>query len=100
MTPTNKSIIETVAVISDKLDAISEYMAWMIRSEQRFRVGQRVEWSRKGRKAGFLRKNMINRRGTVKELSGFSIVVKLDGQKQQRSYHHSFFNQLTGMKLF
>lgn len=85
--------------IFKKLGALEGHMIWLIRSDARFRVGQRVEWSRRGREQGFPRRK-IAQKGTVKAISGFSIVVKLDGLKQQRSFHHAFFNPVSGGKLF
>lgn len=99
MNPTER-IKSVIDAISKKLDLIEEHMAWLITSEKRFRVGQRVEWSRKGVKAGLMRRKNVKKRGTVKSVNGFSIVVKLDGLKKPTSYHHAFFNPVNGPKLF
>jgi hypothetical protein len=85
--------------ISEKLRSIEEHMIWLIKPDTRFRVGQRVEWSRRGRECGHPRRK-IAQRGTVKAIRGFSVVVKLDGLKQPTSYHHAFFNPVSGPKLF
>jgi len=84
---------------SAKLSIIEENMIWVIRADQRFHDGQRVEWSRRGRRCGYP-KRKIAQRGTVINIDAFSIIVKLDGLKQARSFHHAFFNPVTGAKLF
>lgn len=96
----DKQIMDTIESITDKLSTIEAHMAWLIKPDVRFRVGQRVEWSRRGRNAGFNRRRKVAAKGTVKGISGFSLIVKLDGLKQEKSYHHAFFNPVTGPKLF
>jgi hypothetical protein len=93
---------ETKALLDEihkGLDSIDEHMAWLIRPESRFRVGQRVEWSRKGRRNGFPSRKCAQR-GTVLAISGFCVLVKLDGLKQEKEYHHGFFNPVVGEKIF
>lgn len=93
---------QTAAALSEinkRLDVIVERMSWLIKAEQRFKVGQRVEWSRQARRQGFPTRK-VAQKGTVKAIQGFSVVVKLDGLKQVNSYHHSFFNAVSGEKLF
>jgi hypothetical protein len=85
--------------ICEKLKAIEEHMAWTIKAEQRFGIGQRVEWSRKAREAGFPTRKKA-KRGTVKGVGLFSIVVKLDSLKKPGGYHHAWFNPISGPKLF
>lgn len=92
-------IVEAINSISKKLEIIEEHMAWLIKAGQRFKVGQRVEWSRRGRKAGFPTRKKATK-GTVKEVTAFSIVVKLDGLKREGQYQHAFFNPVSGPKLF
>ncbi len=92
-------IREQLRIISEKLQAIEEMNAWLIKADSRFRVGQRVEWSRRAKTAGFPRRK-IAMRGTVKEINCFSIAVQLDGLKQVNSFHHAFFNPISGPKLF
>lgn len=97
---TKKKIITTLDEITEHLDSIAEHMAWLIKPDTRFRVGQRVEWSRKGRRLSMHRRK-VAQRGVVKAIGGgFTLTVKLDGQKQERSYHHAFFNPVSGPKLF
>lgn len=96
---TNKRIMSQIDQICEKLDGIEEQMVWLIKPDQRFHVGQRVEWSKRGRKMGYPRRK-IAQRGTVKEINGFSILVRLDGLKQEIKFHHAFFNPLFGPKLF
>ncbi len=75
-------------------------MAWIIESEMRgFVVGQRVEFSRRGRESGIVRRKR-SQRGTIKAVKSFGITVLLDGYKQPKSFHHSFFNPVSGPKLF
>ena len=96
----DKSIQDQITLIKRSLETIEEHLAWLIRADARFRVGQRVEWSRKGRKQGFPRRK-IAQRGTVLAVRNtFGILVKLDGMKKESSYHHSFFNPVNGPKLF
>lgn len=95
----NKQIEQTIDRINEKLDGILDQMSWHIRAEQRFRVGQRVQWSASGIKKGMPRRKCA-KRGTVKAVNGFSVTVKLDGLKQATSYHHGFFNPVNGPKLF
>jgi hypothetical protein len=85
--------------ITKQLDTISEMMAWLIMPDSRFTIGQRVEWSRKGRKSGFPRRKCAQK-GTVKAIDGFSITVRMDGIKHPDKYHHAFFNPVKGEKLF
>lgn len=95
----NDQIKSQLDAINGQLKVVEEHMAWMIKPESRFRIGQRVQWSRKGVAVGFPRRKKA-RRGIIRHIRGFSIVVKLDGLKQATSYHHSFFNPVTGPKLF
>lgn len=98
-TTINKKIRTQLDAILNKLRVVDEHMAWLIKADARFHVGQRVEWSRHGRARGFPTRKSAQV-GTVKAVNGFSIVVKLDSLKQQSTYHHSFFNPVTGPKLF
>lgn len=91
--------MDQIEAISAKLEIIEEHMAWLIRPEERFRVGQRVEWSAKGLKSGFPTRKK-SKKGTVKAINSFSIVVKLDGRTRNETYHHAFFNPVIGQKLF
>lgn len=95
----DKRIRAELDVIATKLSALEEHMIWLIHPDTRFCVGQRVEWSRRARARGFPRRK-IAQRGVVKVIDGFSIIVKLDGLKKQTSFHHAFFNPVSGPKLF
>jgi hypothetical protein len=81
------------------LDAIEDHMIWLIKPDARFSVGQRVEFSRRGRAAGFPSRK-ASASGVVKKLEGFSLVVLLDGYRRPHAYHHAFFNPVSGPKLF
>lgn len=83
--------------LEKRVDAIEYRISWMTSAEQRFRKGQRVTPSRRCLRQGLLR--LLNgkpRRGTVVQLDGFCIEVKLDGQKQLKKFHHAFFNPVSG----
>lgn len=95
----NQQIHQKIKEIEEHLDSISEHMAWLISAEQRFQIGQRVEWSRKGKAQGFLRRKNCHR-GTVKGVNSFTITVQLDGLKHASKFHHAFFNPISGPKLF
>lgn len=99
MKTTERAIRKQLDEIGEKLANVEEHMAWLITPDKRFRVGQRVEWSRSGRRKGFP-KRKVAQRGTVKDINDFLIVVKLDGMKSQSSFHHAFFNPVSGPKLF
>lgn len=88
-----------LAEIRAKLSIIESHLMWMITAEQRFRIGQRVEFSRRARERGFPKRKR-SEKGFVKAVNSFSVVVKLDGYKQTHSYHHAFFNSVSGPKLF
>lgn len=88
-----------IAAINEKLTAIEDAVAWLIKPDLRFRIGQRVEWSRSGRRAGFPYRKKAQR-GTVKGIGAFMITVKMDSMKRESSFHHAFFNPVSGPKLF
>ena len=96
--PTPKTA-ELIAEIKERLTTIEEYMAWMIRADQRFRVGQRVEFSRKAQRNGIVPRTLA-RKGTVKRIDLLSVWVLIDGRKQPGCWHHAFFNAVSGPKLF
>jgi len=99
MKSAGQNLPEVIAQIRDKLAMIEGHLAWLIKPAQRFRVGQRVEFSLKAHRAGFPARQR-SEKGVVKAIVGFSVVVQLDGQKQRRTYHHAFFNPVSGPKLF
>jgi len=94
-----RKVKEELPEIRSGLDAIESHMAWLIKADQRFARGQRVEWSRAGRKRGYPHRK-IAQQGSVKGMDDFSLVVLLDGYKKPHSFHHSFFNPVQGPKLF
>jgi putative ribosome biogenesis GTPase RsgA len=94
-------IVGVISEINAKLDAIEEHMAWLLRADQRFVVGDKVELSRKARRRFVVPKTRHDRKGRVKRIANvFSIVVQLDGYKRPITFHHSFFNRVRGPKLF
>jgi hypothetical protein len=93
----------TAAVIEDikaKLTLIEDYMMWLIQADQRFKLGQRVEWSRRARQLGFPHRKCAEKGGIVKGLDSFSVDVLLDGYRRPHSFHHAFFNPISGARLF
>lgn len=100
MKTTSPQIRQTIADIHTKLDSIEDHIAWMIKAEQRFRVGQRVRFSRGAHRNNIVPRTTLAKKGVVKRVDGFSVVVLIDGRKHPHSYHHAFFNPVTGPKLF
>lgn len=94
-----ESIQSVVNEIKEKLKSIEDHMVWLIKPDSRFWKKQRVEWSRRAREQGWPRRK-IAQKGTVLEVRGFTIVVKLDGMKHAKEFHHAFFNPVSGPKLF
>lgn len=45
------SVFSTLSEIKERLSALESYMIWLIKPDVRFQIGQRVEWSRRGRRA-------------------------------------------------
>jgi hypothetical protein len=93
------TVQDLIAEIKARLTTIEDYMAWLIRADQRFCVGRRVEFSRKAKRNGIVPKTLA-KKGTVKRMDTFSVWVLIDGRKQPRCWHHSFFNPVSGPKLF
>lgn len=95
------TIPELIDQIEQRLEVVEEYVAWSIRADQRFKKGQRVEFSRKAieNRIGPGKKGVT--RGVVTGVSdNWSVTVLLDGYKSASSFHHSFFNPVSGAKLF
>lgn len=90
---TNTELIEA---INKRIDRIEELVAWRVLAKERFKVGQRVQFS-----AAADRKTISDRRkngvrtGTVKGMDAYWMDVLLDGYKQTRSFHHMFFDPMT-----
>lgn len=100
-TKIEKQTEKIVAEIRQKLTNIEGYMVWLITAGQRFHKGQRVEFSKRAVRNGLVPSTRTNVRSTIKSVGpGFSILVKPDDRKQPRSYHHAFFNPISGPKLF
>jgi hypothetical protein len=96
------SMDQLVKEIDQKLNDILDSLAWSVSAGLRFKVGQRVEFSRTADRKGLsARRKKGVRRGTLIAIEDtFWIKVKLDGYAQPSSFHHSFFNPVTGIKLF
>lgn len=84
---------ELIDGINKSLDNIEFMVGFTIRPRQRFRAGQRVEFSpmaiRKGISRG--RKGGVVTGKVVSVSDGFTIDVLLDGYKRPHGYHHMFF---------
>lgn len=85
--------------IEKRLDALEDVMSFMVRSNQRFKKGQRVQFSAKADRAGVSRTRGGVRKGRVVEVGdNFRVKVLLDGYKKPHSYHHAFFDRVGGRK--
>ncbi len=98
--PVKQSVESLIAEIRASLEVIKSNLAWLIKADQRFVIGQRVVFSNKARQQFIARGKRAKLKGTVRGVDLFSIEVQLDGVKRKRSYHHSFFNPVSGPKLF
>lgn len=94
-----KLFTDELSQIRKLLDSIEDNYVWLIKTDARFRIGQRVEFSRRARRRGINSRTKSDT-GIIKNISGFSIVVLLDGYKHTKSFHHAFFNPVKGPKLF
>lgn len=84
---------ELMADIEKRLDAIEDTMSFMVHSDQRFKKGQRVQFSAKAERAGITNTKGKVRKGRVVEVgNNFTMRVLMDGYKQPHSYHHAFFD--------
>jgi hypothetical protein len=90
---TEKSVRNLLDEISDRLDAIEDLAAWLVRANQRFRKGQRVQFSPAAFRKGLVRRVKGGAmKGTVVHVDdGFAVRVLIDGYKHPTDYHHSFF---------
>jgi hypothetical protein len=86
--------------IFEMLNSIEDHIAWWILADQRFRVGQRVEFSRGAHRKNIVPRTTLAKKGVIKRIDSFSILVLIDGRKQPREFHHAFFNPVSGPKLF
>lgn len=93
-------VVKLIELIQQKLKVIEEYSAWQIHADQRFKPGQRVEFSRKAIERIGPGKLSVTKGRIVEIQDAFGVTVQLDGCKQPGSYHHSFFNPVRGPKLF
>jgi hypothetical protein len=95
----DENIKEVLSDIRAQLNEIEEHLQWSLFAEQRFRIGDKVEWSRKARRQGFPRRK-VAQRGVIKGMNGFNVVVQLLGTKKSQKFHHAFFNPVYGPHLF
>jgi hypothetical protein len=85
--------------INQRLDHIEEMAAWLVSAEQRFKKGQRVQFSPAADRRGIsARRKGGVRRGTVTGFGGFSVDVLLDGHKKPMGFHHLFFDPIKRTK--
>lgn len=89
----DKRIRSLIDSIEKRIDGLEEGMFWLIRPDQRFKVGQRVQFSAIAdrRMISARTKGGVRTGKVVKVERAVSIVVLLDGYRTPRSYHHMFF---------
>lgn len=86
------SIESILADIEKRLNDIEDVMSFMVRSSQRFKKGQRVQFSAKAERAGITRTKGGVRKGRVIEAGdSFLMKVLMDGYRKPHTYHHAFF---------
>lgn len=95
-----ETVESLITDIEKRLDAIEDVMSFMVRSNVRFKKGQRVQFSAKADRAGISRrvKGRVRKGRVVEVGDGFTMKVLLDGYKNPRSYHHAFFDKAGGRK--
>lgn len=89
-----KKILSTIDGIERSLTEIEDMMSWMVKSKDRFKVGQAVRFSKKAVEKGvaYRRKRGVQT-GRVVEVSDLPRVkILLDGYKVASWYHQSFFD--------
>lgn len=89
---TDAAIMDTIDRINAKLDMLTEQLAWLVRAGDRFRKGQRVQFSALAKAKGISKRKHGADRGRVIGTTGFTVTVLLDGYKQPSSFHHMFFD--------
>lgn len=91
-----QTVESLIGDINQRLDAIEDMAAWLVKAEQRFRKGQRVQFSAAAdRRTVSARTKGGVRTGKVIKADGYLVTVLLDGYKSPRSYHHSFFEPVS-----
>lgn len=91
----SETVESLVAAIEKRLDALEDTLSFMVRSNTRFKKGQRVQFSAKAERAGVTRTKGGVRKGSVVEVGdGFTMKVLMDGYQQPHSYHHAFFEKV------
>src|SRR4051794_7666246 len=91
-----EKVLKLIDDIDKRLDAIEDSIWWLIKADQRFHVGQRVKFSARAYAKGIASrtKGKVTRGRVVHVGDLFSIDVLLDGYKQPKSFHHSFFEEV------
>lgn len=84
-----EDIATIVRQIDERLTVLEDLAAWMVRADQRFGVGQRVQFNAEGERQGLAKRAQG---GKVVGLDGFMVSVLLDGYVRPHSFHHSFFD--------
>lgn len=96
-----RSTEKLLADLNDRLNDFIDNIAWLIRAENRFRVGQRVKFSKTAQRKGIPdSRRKSNGRGTVVGVYRFTVKVKLDGYAKPLEFHHKFFNPVGGPEVF
>lgn len=94
-----KTTLEIIAEINEKIDAIEDLLGWTIDARARFWKRQRVRPSPKAIKNGIFPKTKANIRGTVVSMNSIWITVKVDGYKgKPRSFHQNYWLPVTGRR--
>lgn len=82
--------------IHQRLDNVEDLMGWLVKAEQRFKVGQRVQFNGKADRHGL----SIGRKGGARAgrvtgfENGFTLKVLLDGYTRPHGFHHGFFDPM------
>src|SRR5712691_736548 len=82
--------------IDGRLSRMEDNLTWLVRAEQRFKVGQRVRFSPRAHRKGLgVRTKGGVQKGVIKAIEGpFSIRMLLDGYKHPSGYHHMLFDPI------
>lgn len=86
------TVSELIDEINARLDSLEDMISFTIRADSRFRVGQRVRLNEKAKQRHIRGKRGVATGRVVRLSDSFTMDVLLDGYKQPRGYHHSFFD--------
>lgn len=87
-----QDVLSLTAEIEKRLASLEDTISFLVKSNQRFKKGQRVKFSEKAKRSGITRtKGGVQKGRVVKVGDGFTMEVLLDGYKKPHQYHHAFF---------